>query len=108
MMPTVERVQNESGETPCLIRWRVELPEGWLGAWDKEAFDAFVRHAVAAERADRDRVLALQQASYEREIRIEVEIERERCARLCEAHAGLRSTGAWVALTAMADRIRDA
>ena len=33
--------------------------------------------------------------------------ERERCALLCEAHSGLRSTGNWVCLTAMADRIRD-
>ena len=33
---------------------------------------------IAAERADRDRVLMLQQASYEREIQAEVEIERER------------------------------
>jgi hypothetical protein len=33
--------------------------------------------------------------------------ERERCASLCEAHAGMRGTGAWTALTAAADRIRD-
>ena len=32
--------------------------------------------------------------------------ERERCALLCEASAGIRGTGAWVALTAAADRIR--
>ena len=35
------------------------------------------------------------------------ELERERCARICERHAGLRGTGAWVALTAAAERIRD-
>ena len=33
-------------------------------------------------------------------------VERERCAMLCEAHAGMQGTGAWVALTAAADRIR--
>ena len=33
--------------------------------------------------------------------------ERERCADLCEAHAGQRGTGAWTALTAAADRIRN-
>ena len=32
--------------------------------------------------------------------------ERERCAMQCEAHAGMHGTGAWVALTAAADRIR--
>ena len=34
--------------------------------------------------------------------------ERERCAQLCEAHAGSRSTGAWAILMAAAGRIRDA
>ena len=37
-----------------------------------------------------------------------VAVERERCAMLCEHHAGMRGTGAWVALTAAADRIRGA
>ncbi len=32
---------NESGESPCLCRWIVETPAGWLGAWDVEAFDAY-------------------------------------------------------------------
>ena len=36
-----------------------------------------------------------------------MEAERERCAALCEAHAGMRGTGAWTVLTAAADRIRD-
>ena len=36
-----------------------------------------------------------------------VAAERERCAKLCEEHAGMRGTGAWAALTAAADRIRD-
>ena len=37
-----------------------------------------------------------------------VAAERERCALLCEAHAGSRSTGAWAILMAAAGRIRDA
>jgi len=37
-----------------------------------------------------------------------VAAERERCALLCENYAGLRSTGAWMALTAATDRIRAA
>jgi hypothetical protein len=33
---------NEAGSTQCVVRWMVELPNGmWLGAWDKEAFDAY-------------------------------------------------------------------
>lgn len=39
-------------------------------------------------------------------VRAVVAVERERCAMLCETHAGIRNTGAWVALTAAADRIR--
>lgn len=38
-----------------------------------------------AAQADFDRRLALQQASYEREIAIEREAERERCAKLCDS-----------------------
>lgn len=38
--------------------------------------------------------------------RTDIAAERERCAMLCEAHAGMHGTGAWVALTAAADRIR--
>lgn len=34
--------------------------------------------------------------------------ERERCAALVESRAGMRGTGAWVALTAAADAIRGA
>jgi len=33
--------------------------------------------------------------------------ERERAAKLCEGRAGMRGTGAWVALTAAADAIRE-
>lgn len=45
---------------------------------------SYARLAVQQERADFERKLALQKASYEREIAIEVEAERERCAKLAE------------------------
>jgi hypothetical protein len=45
-----------------------------------------------AEVNELKRTLALQQQSYEREIQIEVEAEREACARLCEELAAERPT----------------
>jgi hypothetical protein len=40
--------------------------------------------ALKAERTQYEHTLALQQKSYEREIKIEVEAEREGCAKVCE------------------------
>jgi hypothetical protein len=42
---------------------------------------------AAAERKNYEHTLALQQQSYEREIKIEVEAEREACAKVCEDKA---------------------
>jgi hypothetical protein len=53
---------NEDGQTMCAVRWIVETPAGWLGSWDREAFDAYV--SAYAEAA----ALAM----------------RERCAKVCE------------------------
>ena len=70
------------------------------------------RAAIAAEREARQeaqrRLEALQERinHADKEKAQAVAAERERCASLCEEHAGLRGTGAWVALTAAADRIR--
>lgn len=41
---------NESGATPALVRWQVETPVGWLGAWDREPFDMLARRLAAAEQ----------------------------------------------------------
>lgn len=42
---------NDEGATLCTVRWMVTLPNGrWLGAWDRDAFDAYVAGRVAAER----------------------------------------------------------
>ena len=41
---------NDSGSTQCIVRWMVETPSGWLGAWDRNAFSAYVDAAVRAER----------------------------------------------------------
>ena len=46
----IERVNNEMGETSCVVRWLVETPAGWVGAWDREAIEEFARASAAAER----------------------------------------------------------
>jgi hypothetical protein len=51
--------------------------------WDKEAAAELRR--LHAEVNELKRTLALQQQSYEREIQIEVEAEREACAKVCDA-----------------------
>lgn len=52
---------NAEGQTLCTVRWMLETPGGWLGAWDREAFAEIERL-----RAERDEaVSALQQAKRE-------------------------------------------
>ena len=46
----------------------------------------FAALVAAAKDAEHQQTLALQQRSYEREIRLEVEAEREACAALLEAN----------------------
>lgn len=40
---------NKSGETQCTVRWIVETPSGWIGAWDKSAFDDFAAECKQPE-----------------------------------------------------------
>ena len=47
--------------------------------------ERFAALVAAAERKNYEHTLALQQKSYEREIQIEVEAEREACAKVCDA-----------------------
>jgi hypothetical protein len=44
---------------------------------------------VLMERKQYEHTLALQKASYEREIKIEVEAERAACADICDQHASV-------------------
>ena len=59
---------NESGQTMCVVRWQVNMPDGlWLGAWDKEAFEAYTAPLLAriAElEADAKRYRWLRDASH--------------------------------------------
>lgn len=51
VVDTLEPTQiNPDGPTPCLIRWMVETEAGWLGAWDREAFDAYAAARIAKDR----------------------------------------------------------
>jgi hypothetical protein len=54
---------NESGQTMCVVRWQVNMPDGlWLGAWDKEAFEAYTAPLlarIAGLEADAKRYLYL-------------------------------------------------
>ena len=50
-----------------------------------EALFRFAALVAAAKDAEHQQTLALQQRSYEREIQLEVEAEREACAKLAES-----------------------
>tara|TARA_R110000868_G_scaffold398689_2_gene672064 strand:+ start:950 stop:1189 length:240 start_codon:yes stop_codon:yes gene_type:complete len=42
---------NESGATPCIIRWQCDMRDGlWIGAWEQKAFAEFERLIRADER----------------------------------------------------------
>ena len=30
---------NDSGSAQCIVRWQIETPKGWIGAWNREALD---------------------------------------------------------------------
>ena len=55
--------------------------------WQRQLFERFAALVAAQERESYEHTLALQQQSYEREIKIEVEAEREACIDDCNAEA---------------------
>ena len=72
------RMAREAGidaESDTLCRY-----EGWV-----EPLERFAALVAAAKDAEHQQTLALQQRSYEREIQLEVEAEREECAKLAES-----------------------
>lgn len=97
--------QGESPFRPKQIGWADEFGNLFpMGAWKPAARTHHDEHKAAwrpvYDFTPSELVLMNEQH------RAAVDAERERCALLCEAHAGMRGTGAWVALTAAADRIR--
>jgi hypothetical protein len=75
-----------------IIRMAREAGIDEFGSLD-ERLIFFAALVAAAERKNYEHTLALQQKSYEREIQIEVEAEREACAKVaketvCDMHLG--------------------
>jgi hypothetical protein len=75
-----------------IIKWAREAGIDEFGSLD-ERLILFAALVAAAERKNYEHTLALQQKSYEREIQIEVEAEREACAKVaketvCDMHLG--------------------
>lgn len=56
---------------------------------DEKALERFVALVAAAKDAEHQQTLAHQQRSYEREIQLEVEAEREECAQIADAEASI-------------------
>lgn len=46
---------NEAGTAPCIVKWMLETPAGWIGSWHKEAIP-FVQNAAYQQglKAGRD------------------------------------------------------
>ena len=67
-------------EARLVPKWRELCPK------DEKALVRFAALVAAAKDAEHQQTLALQQRSYEREIQLEVEAEREACAKIVETH----------------------
>ena len=62
----------------------VHATETWTFSLSANQLEHFAALVAAAKDAEHQQTLALQQRSYEREIQLEVEAEREECAKVCE------------------------
>ena len=71
----------------------VHATETWTFSLSANQLEHFAALVAAAKDAEHQQTLALQQRSYEREIQLEVEAEREACAKLCEDYDDDRGTG---------------
>ena len=58
----------------------------------------FAALVAAAKDAEHQQTLALQQRSYEREIQLEVEAEREACAQIADAEASIEGIAQRIAV----------
>lgn len=38
---------NDSGSAQCIVRWQIETPRGWVGAWNREALEWLLGRAPA-------------------------------------------------------------
>lgn len=71
---------------------RMAREAGWAfmeARMDELRLERFAALVTAAKDAEHQQTLALQQRSYEREIQLEVEAEREACAQIADAEASI-------------------
>lgn len=54
--PLAPKPPNAEGQTMCVVRWMVETPGGWVGAWDKGAFSALIDAALTTQAAEIERL----------------------------------------------------
>jgi len=45
---------NDAGSTNCIVRWMVDTPDGWIGAWSKEALEGFISTRSKQSRKESD------------------------------------------------------
>lgn len=67
----------------------VHATETWTFALSANQLEHFAALVAAAKDVEHQQTLALQQRSYEREIQLEVEAEREACAQIADAEASI-------------------
>ena len=77
---TSDNILRMAREARLVPKWLELCPK------DEKALVRFAALVAAAKDAEHQQTLALQQRSYEREIQLEVEAEREACAALLEAN----------------------
>ena len=71
---------------------RMAREAGWAfmeARMDELRLERFAALVAAAKVAEYQAILELQQRSYEREIQIEVEAEREECAQIADAESSI-------------------
>ena len=66
--------------------------------WLERFFRAAYAAGAAAKDVEHQQTLALQQRSYEREIQLEVEAEREECAQIADAEASIEGIAQRIAV----------
>ena len=49
-MPLEIRAPNDHGSTMSIVRWQVETPHGWVGAWDKSALEYVLQNIAAKSK----------------------------------------------------------
>ena len=82
-----------------IIRMAREAGWSWMEAgMEARKLQRFAALVADAKYAEHQQTLALQQRSYEREIQLEVEAEREECAQIADAEASIEGIAQRIAV----------